>query len=373
VFFGTPQYMAPERVMSGEAGPSVDLYALGVIFFEMVTARLPFEANDPPTFLVKHMKETPPAPRSLNPRVHERVEALVLQLLEKDPRTRPVDAHQVEQELVALARAIGARVPPDAESDPESSTRPPARSLPSAVTEQWRRRVEVFEQMAARAYGPRLPSDQDTTLAELRKLVHEIDEVRAASAQEQRVLEEIDARGREGRQRLGFAVDALGLDASNAKEDARARRTQLAELARASAAIAEAYRGAQEELLAWEGRSAQSEPYTQLAQAHRACADVIDRWLVTRGREREALAGAESRDRAIQDLEYQIAQLRAALANHEAGIDRDRGAAQRRVVDLNARAERIERRLVQLATAFCAPLRARPDLGPLFQSLEASA
>ena len=90
-------------------------------------------------------------------------------------------------------------------------------------------------------------------------------------------------------------------------------------------------------------------------------------------RERDARSGAEAKERTVQDLEYQITQLRAALANHEAGIDRDRAAAQQRIVDLNARAERVERRLVQLATAFCAPLRARPELGPLFQSLEASA
>jgi serine/threonine-protein kinase len=319
------------------------------------------------------MKEPPPAPRSYNPRVHERVEALVLQLLEKDPRARPVDAHRVEQELVALARATGARVPPDADVDPASSTRPPARVQPSAMTGQWRRRVELFEQMASRAYGTRVPKDQESALAELGKLVREIDEVRGASAQEQRVLEEIDARGREGRQRLGFAVDALGLDASNAREDARTRRAVLGELTQSRAAMAEGYRSAQEELLAWEGRSALSEPYPQLAQAHRACAAAVDSWLAARTREREALAAAEGRDRTVQDLEYQIAQLRAALANHEAGIDRDRAAARQRVVDLNARAERIERRLVQLATQFCAPLRARPELGPLFQSLEASA
>jgi serine/threonine-protein kinase len=370
--FGTPQYMAPERVMSGEAGPSVDLYALGVIFFEMTTARLPFDASDPPTFLVKHMKEVPPAPRTLNPRVHERIEALILALLEKDPKARPVDAHRVEQELVALARAVGAQVPPDPEADPESSTRPPARFLPSAVAEQWRRRVEVFEQMAARAYGHRPPAEQESTLAELRKLVREIDDTRNAGAHEQRTLEETDARGREGRQRLGFAVDALGLDASNAKEEARARRSDVSRRSGEAATAAAAYGDAQQELLSWEGRSALSEPYAQLARAHRTCADAVDAWLAVRAREREALARAESKERTVQDLEYQIAQLRAALANHEAGIDRDRAAAQQRVVDLNARAERIERRLLQLATAFCAPLRARPDLGPLFQSLEAS-
>src|SRR4029077_8851200 len=76
--FGTPQYMAPERVMSGESGPSVDLYALGVIFYEILTGKLPLEASDATTFLVKHMKEVPRPPRALNPRIPKRLDALVV-------------------------------------------------------------------------------------------------------------------------------------------------------------------------------------------------------------------------------------------------------------------------------------------------------
>jgi serine/threonine-protein kinase len=369
--FGTPQYMAPERVMSGEAGPSVDLYAAGVIFFEMATARLPFEANDPPTFLIKHMKEPPPAPHTYNPRIHQRLEALILQLLEKDPRARPVDAHRVEKDLLALARILGATIPPEPEADPDSSTRPPARTLSGVVIEEWRNRLNVFEQMSARAYVGRPPGDQERTLTELRALVRELDQVRGAAIKEQRALEEIDARGREGRQRLGFAVDALGLDASKAKEEARAARASVDQLASDATRAAASYAQAHEELVAWEGRSAQLEPYVQLAEAHRACAEAVDQWLIVRKRERDALATAEAKDRTVGDLEYQIAQLRAALANHELGVDRDRGAAQQRVVDLNTTAERVEHRLLQLASTFCEPLRARPDLVPLFQSLEA--
>jgi serine/threonine-protein kinase len=371
--FGTPQYMAPERVTSGETGPSVDLYAAGIIFFEMVTARLPFEANDPPTFLVKHIKEAPPAPRSLNPHVDERIERLILQLLEKDPRARPVDAHRMAHDLVALGRAVGATVPPEPEADPASSTRPPARTLPAIAVAQWRQRIAVFDQMVSRAYGGRPPFDQERTLGELRRLVREVDEVRDASAKEQRILEQIDARGREGRQRLGFAVDALGQDASKAKEDARAARSQVALLAEEAAGVARDYVAAHHELVTWEGRSGQIEPYVQLAQAYRACAETVDRWLGVRAREAAAQGVAEGRDRTVGDLEYQIAQLRAALANHEQGIDRDRAAAQERVLELNGRAERGEHRLLQLATNFCEPLRARSDLGPLFQSLETAA
>src|SRR5262245_36964459 len=58
--FGTPQYMAPERITSTEAGPAADVYALGVMAFEMLTGRLPFQANDVATFFIQHMKEEPP-------------------------------------------------------------------------------------------------------------------------------------------------------------------------------------------------------------------------------------------------------------------------------------------------------------------------
>ena len=369
--FGTPQYMAPERITSGEAGPSVDLYALGVIFYEMATGQLPFSAPDPATFLIRHMKDVPAPPRKIDPRVPERLDSLVLQLLEKDPRARPVDAHRIEHDLVDLSRALRVPVPPEPEADP-SSSRPVARTLPAAAIDQWSKRLEVFEQMAERAYGSSLPDAQARALSDLKRLVREFGQVRTASGKEQRALEDIDARGRDGRQRLGFAVDALGLDASKARDELRAARSDLEGPAEATRRAAHAYIEVQRDLVTWEGRSAQREPYKQLAEAYRKCAEKVDVWLVARKRESDGQAALERKERSVSDLEYQIAELRAALAKHEQGIDRDRDAAQRRAVELSARQELLEPRLLELATAFCGPLRARSDLGSLFQRLEMS-
>jgi serine/threonine-protein kinase len=367
--FGTPQYLAPERIMQGETGPSVDLYALGVIFFEMITSRLPLEANDTTAFLIRHMKDKPPPPRSLVPSLPEALDSLVQQLLEKDPRARPVDAHRIEKDLVDIARSAGLAIPPDAEQDPTSS-RPPARTLPSVVAEQWPNRVHLFEQMLALSYRGSPPTEQVRQIDELRQLVRELIDVRKSSVDEQRAIEQIDVRGRDGRQRFGFAVDALGLDSSKAKDDARAARTELDRLGVETGQALDGYRAALKEQIFWEGRSAQMEPYAQLSTSYRACADAVDAWREARKREKEGRARLTDRERVATDLEFQITALRSALANHEEGIDRDRDAAHKRSIELSSRVEQIEQRLLHVATRFCEPLRARADLGPLFQQLE---
>jgi serine/threonine-protein kinase len=318
------------------------------------------------------MKERPPTARSVDARVPEKLDALITQLLEKDPRARPPDAHRIEQDLVVLATSLRIPVPPEPEDDPASS-RQPARTLPAVAVHQWVKRVEVFEQMLAKADGASRTGEQSRTLGEVKKLVRELSEVREASGLEQRKLEDIDARGRDGRQRFGFAVDALGLDASKARGVLREARVEFEALGPGSKKGALAYAEAQREVVTWEGRSGLQEPYPQLSRAYRVAADAVDAWLAVRSRERTAHVAVEEKERMVTDLDYQIAQLRAALANHEQGIERDREAAQKRLVELNAKAERIETQLIQLATRFCEPLRVRPELAPLFQQLESEA
>src|SRR5687767_7384281 len=83
--FGTPEYMSPEQARGEQAGPQSDLYALGVLFFEMLTGQLPFKASDRETLL--EMQRTAPAPRpsSVKKEASPVAEKIVLKLLEKDP------------------------------------------------------------------------------------------------------------------------------------------------------------------------------------------------------------------------------------------------------------------------------------------------
>jgi serine/threonine-protein kinase len=129
---GTPQYMSPEQARGKELDPRSDLYSMGVILYQMATARLPFEADTPVGFLTKHLTE-PPAPlRERNPRlaISPRLEGLIGKALAKEPRDRPASADSMREELLACLQAG-----PRPAGPPGAAAAPPRRSaaVPLAV------------------------------------------------------------------------------------------------------------------------------------------------------------------------------------------------------------------------------------------------
>ncbi|HEY4158893.1 MAG TPA: protein kinase, partial [Polyangiaceae bacterium] len=338
--FGTPQYMSPERITSIDAGPAADLYSLGVIIYEMLTGGFPFDAPDVTTFFIKHLKEPPLPPKKRDPSIPDALEKLVLELLAKDPKDRPVDAHRVNKDLMSVAGAIGLRIPLDAFGE-EVESRGPAKTLPPVAIDRWVRRTAIFEQMLSLAFAGNRPPDLAGLLTEVKKLVLDITDLRSKAVGEQRALENIEARRRETRQRLGHAVDALGVDASKARDEVKASLAGAAALTLTLDQPVLDLKRALVEIMRWEGRSAFAEPYKELAAAYRGAADVVDAWYAGKQRLKDAEARLVARRGEVEDLEFQIKELRAALSSSEEALEREETTRTTQVSELGRRADEL--------------------------------
>jgi serine/threonine protein kinase len=85
---GTPVYMAPEQLEGGEATPASDLYALGVVLYELVTGQLPFAADNAPEAAALRRKTEPPSPRRWVPSLDDKWERAILRCLARTPGER---------------------------------------------------------------------------------------------------------------------------------------------------------------------------------------------------------------------------------------------------------------------------------------------
>ncbi len=126
--FGTPEYMSPEQVQSKEIDQRSDLYALGVILYQMLAGAPPFTGNSAVTVALNHVRQRPPViqdrgdiPRSLL--------ALVKRLLAKDPRDRPQSARELAAELEKIETGVAAVAGRD--------TPRAVRTLAGVLTSKW--------------------------------------------------------------------------------------------------------------------------------------------------------------------------------------------------------------------------------------------
>lgn len=119
--FGSPHYIAPEQaISSADAVPQSDLYALGVILYEIVTGQVPFDAENALDVALLHLTERPPPPRELHPEISPELEAVILKAMAPSPEERFTTGKELAE---ALERALTTE--PDIPAAPAERAAPP--------------------------------------------------------------------------------------------------------------------------------------------------------------------------------------------------------------------------------------------------------
>ncbi len=145
MMIGTPEYMSPEQLDGADVDARSDLYAVGVILFEMATGRPPFQGPTPFAVAVKHRLDAPPDPRTLDARIPEVISRVILKCLKKDRGERYQSTEELLSELHRVHLSLtGASAP--ASSTPAHPTVPPT---PEAEAPLFVAREEELAQLDA--------------------------------------------------------------------------------------------------------------------------------------------------------------------------------------------------------------------------------
>lgn len=222
--FGTPEYMSPEQARGEDATALSDLYALGVLFYEMTTGKLPFRSNDRDTLLEMQRSAKPNPPRALRADLPKGAEDIILRLLEKDPAKRYRDGHHLQDELKAVQRAL----PPmqwDIHQSETPLAAPPPPPAPSPGVVEWGTRAANFGRLLARGYpNGGAPPELQQSMTAMWDLAAKASRLEGELATHSQKLDAIERRGRALRAEIGRKVEELAVEESRALREAASER-----------------------------------------------------------------------------------------------------------------------------------------------------
>jgi len=366
--FGTPEYMAPEQARGEEATAQSDLYALGVLLFEMLTGQLPFRSSDRETLLEMQRTSQPPKPRALKPDVLPAAEVIVLKLLEKDRRKRFQDAHHLHEDLKAIQRALPS-VAWEVGGGENAPAPPPAPPPESPGVIEWANRAGLFSRMVSRAYPTNnVPPDVQTALGQAWDLASRAARLEGEVASHSRKLEALERRGRALRAEIGRKVEELAHEESRALREVAAEQKDVVRIKELLLAAEKTFAmaKAQADALVPGALPAHSRPIYERCGAATAMLDARKESLS----EREQKASVK--DTLARDLRRQIEELRGQLARYAEALEDDLNQGREKVGARTREGLAFEKSFSEVSTLLLNHLKAKPEVRDLLQDLMAN-
>ncbi|MFD4228372.1 protein kinase [Streptomyces sp. NPDC058545] len=164
---GTPQYLSPEQALGRGVDARSDLYSVGIMLFQLLTGRIPFDADSPLAIAYAHVQEEPVAPSSINRSITPAMDALVARALKKNPNERFPSAAAMQDEITRVLSAggrtgapviVGGGAPANSGSGVGSAVFPPVdQSTPAPQNVQMPYQPQQYQQQPG-PYGPPTPT-----------------------------------------------------------------------------------------------------------------------------------------------------------------------------------------------------------------------
>ena len=363
--FGTPEYMAPEQARGEEAGPKSDLYAIGVLFFEMACGQLPFRSPDRDVLLEMQRTAAPPRPRQLRPDLPQAAESIIFRLLEKDPRKRFLDAHHLHEELKTLQRSMPSRnweMGPGGEAA-AAAPPPPPPPQSEGVTE-WANRAALFTRMVARAHHQgNVPPDIDECVSKAWDLAARASRLEGEVATHARKLEVLEKRGRALRAEIGRKVEELAHEESRVLRDIAGCQEDIEKLTTAT-------RTADRDAAAAKHAADTAEKTNMSSRAvFERAGGAAARAAALREQVEKAQTTRSAREQVARDLRRQIEELRGQLTRYAEALEEDLAAGREKVTSRTREGVTFERAFSDVSNVLIAHLKNKPEVRDLLAEL----
>ncbi|MBN2803506.1 MAG: protein kinase [Deltaproteobacteria bacterium] len=376
--FGTPEYMSPEQARGEDATPLSDLYSLGVIFFEMLTARLPFNAKDRDSFIEAHKSSTPLKAIDVNPAVDPMVSEVVSMLLEKDPATRFKDAHHFVEKIKTLQRRLAPAVNAWGEGE-FRATRDRDKDNSGFITSfspmglnnvaAWALKATVFGRMVATSYpGGAGPSQVMKSIESIWKLAAASTRLDGELQAAARSNERLHGRSKDFAAQVGRRIEDLSREKSRLEREITSASEDLERLK-------EDFENADSELK--EARKiiasidkGRDEMNIHLRNAYEKAGAMAARRQARSEAVLKVEAKMEKWQEELTNIDSQLAEYKEQLDKNSSSIDDDLVDARRRLAAKVKERDTYTRKLEESADFLKSHFTGRPECTELFKELE---